>query len=105
MQYVLPTIPHGSRRPFFELQWLHDDDTPENFAGGATLSGTITDVRTGASRAITGDLLIIDENNAKFEWRFSLADVVRGSYRVEFQADFEGNPTPARTFPARWVVS
>ena len=100
---TLPTIPVGSTRPGLLITWSRDDGV-ENL-NGATLTGEITSLYTGHTRAITGDLVISDANNGEFEWWFSAADVADdGMFSVKFRAEFLNNPTPAITFSADWSV-
>ena len=100
---ILPIIPVGSTRPGLLITWSRDDG-PENL-NGATLTGEITTLSTGETRAIVGDLVISDANNGEFEWWFAGADVAdAGVFSVKFRAEFLDRPTPAITFSADWTV-
>lgn len=95
----------GALRPSRVITWTREDDaeTPEDLTG-ATLSGVIVDVDTGVVRAIAGTLNLTDAANGVFTWIFNSADVVEGSYLVQFTASFPSGTTPAKTKAFPWTV-
>jgi len=95
----------GGLRPSQIVTWTRDDGTPEPLTG-ATLTGTITDRTTEATRAIAGTLTVTDAAAGQFRWDYAAGDVATaGHYDVQFSASFASGQTPARTFVARWQVA
>jgi len=90
-------------RPAQEITWTRADGTTENLTG-ATLSGVIKSNTTGVVRAIAGSLALTDAANGVFTWTYVAADVVAGSYVVQFTATFGAGLTPAKTFDSEWTV-
>jgi len=95
----------GALRPSQVITWTREDDaeTPENLTG-ATITGVIVDNDTGAVRAIAGTLTLTDAANGVFTWIFNAADLVAGSYLVQFTASFPSGTTPAKTKASDWTV-
>ena len=93
----------GATRPSQTITWTRDDGTAEDLTG-ATITGTLKP-RGGTARAVAGDLSVSDAESGVFVWTYDDADVVEGLYEVQFQAAFGSDPTPAKTFVARWYVS
>ena len=93
----------GALRPAQEITWSRSDGTAENLTG-ATLSGVIKSNQTGVVRAIAGSLVLTDAANGVFTWTYNSADVVAGSYVVQFTATFGTGLTPAKTFEMPWTV-
>jgi hypothetical protein len=93
----------GGLRPSLEVSWQRDDGTPEPLTG-ATMTGTIED-RQGNSRAIAGELSVLDGAAGTFEWAFDAADLAApGTYQVQFVAAFNTAPTPAKSFDVELTV-
>lgn len=90
-------------RPSQEITWLRSDGAAEDLTA-ATLSGVIRNNNTGVVRAIVGVLALTDAANGVFTWTYNAADVVAGSYVVQFTAIFGAGLTPARTFESLWTV-
>ena len=93
----------GALRPAQQITWTRSDGNPENLTG-ATLSGVIRSNSTGVVRAIAGSLTLTDAANGVFTWTYNSADLVAGSYLVQFTATFGAGLTPARTFEMAWTV-
>ena len=94
----------GGRWPPQPLVW-EVGGAPVNLSG-ATLSGTMTNRATGATRAITGQLTPTTPALGEFAWYYSVADVAEwGEFDVEFVATFGEGLTPGKTFLARWSIS
>ena len=101
---MLPDRVKGGLRPSQSIQWQREDGTAENLTG-ATLTGTITNRATAATRAIAGTLTVTDGAAGQFRWDYAAGDVdAAGEYDVQFGAAFAADETPARTFVARWTV-
>ena len=99
---LTPTVA-GALRPGKQLTWIGEDGAVVDLTS-ATLSGQMYRRMTSDQRAIVGTLLIIDALNGVFRWDYDPADVVAGTYNIEFRADYPGDPTPGKTFQARWQV-
>lgn len=93
----------GALRPAQRITWTRADGTPENLTGG-TLTGVLQPLPAGPARAIVGTLTLQDATNGVFDWTYAAADVVAGSYLVQFTATFPLGLTPARTFTTSWLV-
>ena len=93
----------GALRPAQSITWTREDGTAENLTG-ATITGVLVPVASGASRAIAGALAVTDATNGVFSWTYAAGDVVEGTYMVQFKAAFLASPTPAKTFFAPWTV-
>lgn len=94
----------GGRWPPQPLAW-EVGGVPVSLSG-ATLSGTMTNRATGATRAITGQLTPTDPVHGEFAWYYSAADVAEwGEFDVEFTATFDEGATSGKTFLARWSIS
>lgn len=102
---TLAAAVQGALRPSRTIIWERDDGTPEPLTG-ATLTGTITNRATEATRAIAGTLAPTDNSAAgEFLWTYAAGDVSEaGEFDVQFSAAFSPGPSPARTFVARWKV-
>lgn len=92
----------GALRPAQSITWTRDDGTAENLTG-ATLSGTLQPLG-GTKRAIAGVLTVTTAASGIFSWAYAAGDVVEGQYKVQFNALFGVDPTPARTYKAQWQV-
>lgn len=83
------------------ITWTRDDGTPQDLSG-ATLSGTIQSVRTGASVAIAGTLAIVTAASGIFTWAYAAADVAAaGEYLVQFSASYSGALDTSRAYAWR----
>ena len=94
----------GALRPGQEITWTRDDGSAEDLSN-ATVTGVLFDTTTGATRAIAGTIQVSDGPNGVFIWNYDLADVVYGTYLVQFTASFVSGATPARTFLTPWRVN
>lgn len=96
----------GGRWPPQPLAW-EQGGVPANLAGATSITGTMTNRATGATRAITGPITITDPTRGQFAWYYSTADVAEwGEFDVEFVVNFDGGGvTPGKTFLARWSIS
>jgi hypothetical protein len=95
----------GAIRPAQQITWSREDGTAEDLSG-ATLTGFIRSQRTGTTRAIAGTLALTTAASGIFTWTYAAADVVdAGNFDVQFVATFGSDPTPAKTFTTKWVVS
>jgi hypothetical protein len=71
---------------------------------GATITGTITDVQTQTTRAITGTLALVTAASGIFSWQYSAADTATvGAYTVQFTATY-GDGLIDSSFSASWEV-
>lgn len=78
----------GGRYTGQQITWSLDDGTPQDLTG-STLTGTITNQLTGATRAITGTLELVTPASGIFSWSYSAADVAEaGDFWVQFTADY-----------------
>ena len=93
----------GAIRPAQSITWVRTDGLPEDLTG-ATLTGVLLPLPYGPVRAIAGTLTVTDANDGVFSWTYHAADVVAGSYLVQFTATFGTGLTPARTFDTSWIV-
>lgn len=85
-----------SVRPAQRITWTDGAGTALDITG-ATMTGYIQP-SSGAARAITGALTVIDGAAGIFEWQYSAADVAEaGKFEVTFVATFPSGPTPGRT--------
>lgn len=102
----LPTRVVGGLRPNLAIVWTRDDEaeTPEDLTGVTTMTGTITD-KWENSRAIVGALSVLDAPAGAFEWAFAPADLAApGTFVVQFTANFNTAPTPAKSFDVELTV-
>ena len=99
---LTPTVA-GALRPGKEITWVDENGQAVDLTS-ATLTGQMYRRMTSEQRAIVGTLLITDPLNGVFRWDYNAADVVAGTYNIEFRADYPGDPTPGKTFQARWQV-
>ena len=97
---ALPDYVAGSLRPPMSITWVGGI----NDLTGATISGTLKDMTTKASRAIAGALAVTDGPNLQFSYDPDAADVVVGFYEVQFNAAFPSGATPAKSFITTWNV-
>lgn len=93
----------GALRPAQAITWTREDGTAEDLTG-ATITGVLKPDDTGTVRAIAGTLSVTDAENGVFTWEYAAADVVAGTYQVQFNAAFAAGATPARTFATTWEV-
>ena len=94
----------GATRPSQLITWQDADGNAEDLTG-ATLSGTIRNRRTGASRAVAGALSVTDAAAGVFTWAYHADDVAEaGRFDVQFVAAFGTEPSPAKTFRSLWIV-
>ena len=104
---ALARIAQGARRPSMLISWTREDDnnTPEDLTD-ATITAKI--LRQGENVAVESDgiFIVTDGENGVFRWDFSEDDVaIAGSHIVQFTAEFGDNPSPARDFSSKWVVT
>lgn len=84
------------------ITWTRDDGTPQDLTG-ATMSGTITNVRTGVSVGVAGTLTATTPLSGILTWAYALADVAAaGRYRVQITASYAG--ALDATYLADWLV-
>lgn len=102
---ALPDWVAGATRPVMTPTWYRKGTTTPEDLSAATLTGTITNRRTGVVRAIVGALAVTDGPNGEFSWALDAADAVAGEYVVQFNAAFGSSPTPARSFESEWLVT
>lgn len=95
----------GAKRPSQTITWTRADGIAEDLSG-ATLTGYIRNQRTGATRAIDGDLALVTAASGIFSWAYGDTDVSEAgeSFEVQFVASFGSDPTPAKTVSASWMV-
>ena len=94
----------GAKRPPQSITWEREDGEAEDLTG-AVLTGWLRSYQTGAVRPIAGALTVTDGPGGRFLWSYADEDVAEaGEFDVQFNAAYSAGPSPARTFPARWVV-
>lgn len=95
----------GAKRPSQTITWTREDGTAENLSG-ATLTGFIRNMRTGATRSIDGTLTLVTPASGVFTWAYGDNDVNESGqdFEVQFVASFGSAPTPAKTKAASWIV-
>lgn len=94
----------GAIRPSQVITWLDGDSAPINLTG-ATLTGKIRSNTTGVVRDIVGTLTVTDAAGGVFVWDYHPADVAEsGHFVVQFTANYDSPPTPARTIAESWEV-
>lgn len=94
----------GARRPSQLITWMREDGNAETLTG-ATITAKIRRQNQGTSSDSTGTFTVTDGANGIFRWDYSADDVATvGTHKVQFNAAFGGDPTPAKTFVADWVV-
>ena len=82
------------------------DGTPIDITN-TTITGEITDLRTGQARAVVGALTPDPDqvnNRGDTHWAYDLADVVGATYLAEFTYEYPQGATPLVTFKALWYV-
>ena len=103
---ALATVAQRSERPILSITWVHADNTTGENLTGATLSGYIRDLATGADRPIAGTFALVTPASGVFSWQPDPTDVAdAGVYQVQFQAVFGSEPTPARTAVYDWEIA
>lgn len=101
----LPSAIQGAPRPSLLITWYRQGTNTRENLTGTTLSGTIHHSGVDGTRPIAGDLSLVDAPNGVFRWDFDASDVATpGRYTIEFVATYPTGETPAKTFPAGWVV-
>jgi hypothetical protein len=101
---ALPDAVAGAKRPSVQITWTDENGVALDLSG-ATLTARIQDVNTGTIRTADGVFTLVDASNGVFRWDYGTTDVATaGNYRVQFNAAFGSDPTPAKTFLARWRV-
>jgi hypothetical protein len=99
---ALETAIEGGRHTAQSITFARADDATQNLTG-ATLSGTIKNIRTGVERAITGTLALGTPASGIFTWTYSAGDLVAGDYQVQFVATY-GDATVDRSVWSNWTV-
>lgn len=97
----------GGRWPPQPLVW-EIGGQPVNLSG-ASLTGSMLNRGTGTTRAISGQLTLVDAVRGEFVWYYAPEDVAEaGEFDVEFVAEFtEGEPPVTlrgKTFLSRWSI-
>jgi hypothetical protein len=80
----------GARHKGQRITWVPQGDASKQDLTNATITATIKDTVTGTSRAATGTFVVADAPNGVFTWAYSAADLVAGTYTVQFKADYGG---------------
>lgn len=94
----------GATRTTQEITWSRDDGTAYDLTG-ATITGRMRNLTTGASRAISGTLEVTDADSGIFTWTYAAGDVATaGVYEVQFKATFSGGAYDL-TLAASWLVA
>jgi hypothetical protein len=99
---ALDTAIEGSRHTPQTITFARADEATQNLTG-ATLTGTIKNIRTGVERAITGTLALGTAASGIFTWAYSAGDLVAGDYQVQFVATY-GDATIDRSAWVDWTV-
>jgi hypothetical protein len=101
---ALPNAVQGGKRPSPLITWSDDDGDAIDLSG-ATITARLMDANTGMVRDADGTFTITDAAGGVFRWDLGTTDVgTAGTFQVQFIATFGSNPTPAKTFLARWRV-
>lgn len=94
----------GALRPSQQITWTDGDGNAVNLTG-ATLTGKIRNISTGASRSIAGSLVLVTPASGIFRWDYASADLVdAGRFEVQFSAAFGTGATPAKTLVEAWFI-
>ncbi len=94
----------GAVRPGQIITWYTEDDEVVDLTG-ATITGRIVNMNTGAINQITGTLTVTDGPAGEFTWQYSDLDVATaGRMFAQFTAAYTTGPTPARTVIVEWEV-
>jgi len=102
---ALATAVQGALRPSQLITWSDADGNAVDLTG-ATLSGRIRSMQSGAARDIAGTLTVTTAASGEFRWDYAAGDVAdSGTFEVQFTAAFLTAPTPARTFVGLWEVA
>jgi len=100
---ALETAIEGGRHTAQSITFARADDATQNLTG-ATLTGTIRNLRTGVEQAITGMLAVTVAATGTFTWAYSAADVLTaGDYHVQFTATY-GDGSSDRSTWLDWSV-
>lgn len=101
---MLPFAIEGALRPTLLITWLDANNIPVNLTG-ATITGKIFTLYSGETRAIAGALMVTDGAAGVFSWEYNPTDVATpGRYKVQFEAAYGTEPTPAKTVITDWEV-
>jgi hypothetical protein len=101
---MLASAVKGGKRPSQTVTWELDDGTALDLTG-ATITATIVDRISGASRVADGVFTVTDGPEGEFRWDYGTNDVATaGMFMVQFSASFGSAPTPARTRKSAWMV-
>lgn len=94
----------GAQRPSQIITWLDADGDAVNLSG-ATITGKMRNVDTGATAVIAGDLTVTNGSAGEFMWDYDAADVATaGLFVVQFTAAYLSGATPGRTIISDWEV-
>lgn len=94
----------AAKRPSQTITWTDADGVAIDLTG-ATITATITDRATGASRSADGVFTLVTPASGIFRWDYGTTDVgTAGTFLVQFSAAFGSNPTPAKTRRQSWIV-
>lgn len=78
----------GARHTGQTITWTRNDGTAENLTG-ATVTGKMKKLDTGAVKSITGTLTVTTPASGIFTWAYATADIdTAGVYEVQFKATF-----------------
>lgn len=81
----------GARHIGQTITFTDDDGTAVNLTG-ATLTGVIRSLASGATRAIDGTLALATPASGIFTWSYGAVDVgTVGKFEVQFTATISGN--------------
>jgi hypothetical protein len=101
---MLAKAVEGATRPSQAITWAQADGAAMDLTG-ATLTGRIKNLASGAARNVAGTLSVTDAAAGEFTWAYHADDVAEaGKFEVQFTAAYGVAPSPARTFRESWIV-
>lgn len=94
----------GAQRPSQVITWL-DADGDAVTLSGATITGKLINMNTGAITDIAGDLTVTNGAAGEFTWDYDPADVATaGRFKAQFTASYPTGATPEKTVISDWEV-
>lgn len=94
----------GAQRPSQIITWLDADGDAVNLSG-ATITGKMRNVFSGATTVIAGVLTVTNGSAGEFTWDYDAADVATaGPFVVQFTAAYLSGATPGKTIISDWEV-
>lgn len=104
-EYWLHAAVQASRHTGQTILWVRNDGEPQDLTNNTGLSGVIRDPRSGAERAILGQLTPQNPlTDGAFTWGYAEADVEEaGLFVVQITAQYN-DAKPDSTFSAFWRV-